>query len=68
GDAHIILVRRNPAAAILASFPIHSASLSWKHEFVACDASLLRNVHATVAALRPCPDLPWVHFLVLSAG
>ncbi|KAJ6555444.1 NAD-P-binding protein [Mycena vulgaris] len=69
GNAHIILVGRNTTAAntILASFPKPAASSSqWKHEFVECDASLLSNVHAAVAALLA--RLPRVHFLVLSAG
>jgi NAD(P)-dependent dehydrogenase (short-subunit alcohol dehydrogenase family) len=71
GNAHIILVGRNAAAAatILASFPKPpSASSRWKHEFVECDASLLRNVHATVSAFVARPDLPRVNFLVISAG
>ncbi|KAJ6514158.1 NAD-P-binding protein [Mycena vulgaris] len=70
GNAHIILVGRNAAAAntILASFPKPSTTSSsqWKHEFVECDASLLSNVHAAVAELLA--RLPRVHFLVLSAG
>ncbi|KAJ7455768.1 NAD(P)-binding protein [Mycena latifolia] len=67
GNAHIILVGRNraAAAATLASFPTASAPGAL-HEFVECDASLLHNVHAAVAALLA--RLPRVHFLFLSAG
>ncbi|KAJ7465534.1 NAD-P-binding protein [Mycena latifolia] len=73
GLAHIILVGRNAAAAqsILESFPKPapgSTSLPWKHEFVECDASLVRNAHATATALAARPDLPRLHFLVLTAG
>ncbi|KAJ7183414.1 NAD-P-binding protein [Mycena filopes] len=69
GDAHIILVGRNAKAAdaVLASFPKPQASSSkWKHEFVQCDASVLKNVHATVAAL--IQRAPRVNYLFLSAG
>ncbi|KAJ7513064.1 NAD(P)-binding protein [Mycena galericulata] len=73
GNAHIILVGRNATAAaeILASFPKPQVPSSgtgsgWKHEFVECDASLLRNVHTTVAALLA--RLPRINFLALSAG
>ncbi|KAJ7485945.1 NAD(P)-binding protein, partial [Mycena latifolia] len=67
GNAHIILVGRNRAAAeaILARFPAASAPGA-VHEFVECDASLLHNVHTAVAMLLA--RLPRVHFLVLSAG
>lgn len=73
GVAHIILIGRNAAAAesILASFPKPtpgSTSLPWKHEFVGCDASLVRNAHATATTLAARTDLPRVHFLVLTAG
>ncbi|KAJ7150463.1 hypothetical protein C8R43DRAFT_1005905 [Mycena crocata] len=68
GNAHIILVGRNAAAAaeIIAAFPRPATSAAWKHEFVPCDVSLLRNVHATTSELLA--RLPRVNFLVLSAG
>ncbi|KAJ7465516.1 NAD-P-binding protein [Mycena latifolia] len=73
GLAYIILVGRNAAAAqsFLESFPKPapgSTSLPWKHEFVECDACLVRNAHATATALAARPDLPRLHFLVLTAG
>ncbi|KAJ7029431.1 NAD-P-binding protein [Mycena alexandri] len=69
GNAHIILVGRNVAAAhaILGSFPKPTfSSLPWKHEFVECDISLLRHVHTTVVALLR--RLRRVNFLMLSTG
>ncbi|KAJ7117251.1 hypothetical protein C8R43DRAFT_1037769 [Mycena crocata] len=68
GNAHIILVGRNTAAAAetIASFPKPTSTSAWKHEFVPCDASLLHNVHTTTRELLA--RLPRVNFLVLSAG
>ncbi|KAJ7450063.1 NAD(P)-binding protein [Mycena galericulata] len=45
GKAHIILIGRNRKAAesILGSLPTPSTQQGWKHEFVACDASLMKN-------------------------
>ncbi|TFK91342.1 NAD(P)-binding protein [Polyporus arcularius HHB13444] len=67
GNAHIILVGRNQAAAdsIIASFPKPTVAGA-KHEFVRCDADLIRNVHATTSSLLA--RLPKVNFLVLSPG
>ncbi|KAF7341497.1 NAD(P)-binding protein [Mycena venus] len=39
-----------------------------RSEFVECDASLVRNAHATATTLAARPDLPRVHFLILTAG
>ncbi|KAJ7158996.1 hypothetical protein C8R43DRAFT_1105504 [Mycena crocata] len=72
GNAHIILVGRNAAAAaeIIASFPkpasTSTSTPAWRHEFVPCDASLLHNAHAAVVDLLA--RLPRINFLVLSAG
>ena len=71
GNAHIIIIGRNEAAAkkIIASFPKPSgpdAHPGWKHEFVYCDALLMKNVYATCEALSSRLDR--VNFLVLSAG
>ncbi|KAJ7616122.1 NAD-P-binding protein [Roridomyces roridus] len=69
GNAHIILIGRNASAAtsILSSFPKPTSTESgWKHEFIECDVSLIKNVNATVASLLP--RLPRVNFLVCSCG
>ncbi|GJE87538.1 NAD(P)-dependent dehydrogenase [Phanerochaete sordida] len=67
GDAHIILVGRNRAAAeeIIASFPKPEGK-EVQHEFVECDLTLMRNVRKTTAELKQ--RLPRVNFLVLSPG
>ncbi|KAJ7493024.1 NAD-P-binding protein [Mycena galericulata] len=68
GNAHILIVGRNAnaAAQILDALPKPRESSGWAHEFVECDASLLRTVHATVRALAA--RLPRINFLVLTAG
>ena len=67
GNAHIVLVGRNKAAAdaVLAGFPSPTAPGA-THEFIACDAELLSNVDATTSTLRE--RLPKINFLVLTAG
>ena len=67
GNAHIILVGRNKDAAdgVLASFPTPTSPEA-KHEFVACDMSLLANVRATTEALLA--RVPKLNLLVLSPG
>ncbi|KAI0358500.1 NAD(P)-binding protein [Trametes cingulata] len=67
GNAHIIIVGRNKAAAdaIIASFP-KPTSPEAKHEFLACDVSLMKNIQATTSGLLA--RLPKVNFLVLSPG
>lgn len=67
GDAHIVLVGRNRAAAedIFVSFPPCEAQTA-KHEFVGNDLTLMRNVRTTTAQL--VERLPKVNFLVLSPG
>lgn len=70
GRAHIIIIGRNQAAAesIIATFPKPTGedNEGWKHEFVYCDASLMKNIHETTAALRA--RLTKVNFLVNSVG
>ncbi|KAJ6583499.1 hypothetical protein DFH09DRAFT_1029161 [Mycena vulgaris] len=68
GRAHIILIGRNADAAnkILAGFPKPEDTKGWKHEFVACDATLMADVRATSAGLLA--RLPRINFLVISAG
>ncbi|KAL1942117.1 hypothetical protein VTO73DRAFT_6647 [Trametes versicolor] len=67
GNAHIIIVGRNKAAAdaLIASFPKPTTPEA-KHEFVACDVSLMKNIQATTAELLT--RLPKLNFLVLSCG
>lgn len=67
GNAHIVIVGRNKAAgdAVIASFPKPTAPEA-KHEFVACDVSLMKNIQATTASLLT--RLPKINFLVLSCG
>ncbi|KAJ7055820.1 hypothetical protein C8F01DRAFT_446878, partial [Mycena amicta] len=67
GNAHIIIVGRNASVAqqVLDGLPKPSlnSDSGWKHEFISCDASLLRNVHALI------PRLPSkVNFLAMTAG
>lgn len=68
GDAHIILVGRNRAAAeeIIASFPKPAGAQAAAHEFVECDVTLMRNIRKTTAELSQ--RLPKLNFLVLSPG
>lgn len=67
GDAHIILIGRNRAAAeqVIASFP-KPASSDVQHEFVECDVTLMRNVRTVSAEL--VQRLPKLNFLVLTPG
>ena len=71
GDAHIILVGRNRAAAeaVISSFPkpsSDSGSEEAKHEFVECDVSLMRNVRKTTKELKE--RLPRLNYLVMTQG
>jgi NAD(P)-dependent dehydrogenase (short-subunit alcohol dehydrogenase family) len=69
GNAHIILIGRNRPAAesIIASFPKPASTESgWRHEFVACDVPLMKNVHAVTSDLLT--RLPKINFLVISSG
>lgn len=68
GACNIILIGRNRAAAteILSSFPKPPPDSGATHEFVECDVSLMKNVHATADALRARLDK--VNFLVLTTG
>ncbi|KIK65455.1 hypothetical protein GYMLUDRAFT_354750 [Collybiopsis luxurians FD-317 M1] len=67
GNAHIILVGRNRTAAenIISTFPKPTAP-SAKHEFVSCDASLMKNVQETTKELLEIA--PKINFLVVSTG
>lgn len=67
GDAHIIIIGRNRAAAeaIIAGFP-QSTSPSAKHEFLPCDVTLMKNVQQTTQELLS--RVPKINFLVMSPG
>lgn len=67
GNAHIIIIGRNRAAAKASfdSFP-KPTSPAAIHEFVECDAALMKNVEQTTSSLLA--RLQKVNFLVLSAG
>jgi len=65
GRVHIVIVARNKVAAdnIIASLPKAAES---KYEFMACDVTLMKGVHAVCRELSE--RLPTINFLVLSAG
>jgi NAD(P)-dependent dehydrogenase (short-subunit alcohol dehydrogenase family) len=65
GNAHIVVVGRNEAAAnsIIASLPKHENS---QYEFVSCDATLVRNVKTVTTDL--ITRLPKLNFLVETSG
>ncbi|KAJ7148392.1 NAD(P)-binding protein [Mycena crocata] len=67
GNAHIVLVGRNRAAAesIIAGFPKPTQS-GIKHEFFECDSKLVKNAQKTAAEL--VARFPRINFLVVSAG
>jgi len=66
GRVHLILVGRNHAAAeaIIAALPPSAKDCTY--EFLACDVSLMKNVHALAKDLLE--RLPKLNFLVHSAG
>ncbi|KAJ7803970.1 hypothetical protein B0H13DRAFT_2244526 [Mycena leptocephala] len=66
GNAHIVLVRCNRAAAesILATFP--KPGLGATHEFVECDMTLMSNVRHVETELRAC--IQKINFLMLTPG
>ncbi|TDL25333.1 NAD(P)-binding protein [Rickenella mellea] len=71
GNAHIIICGRNRTAgeSIIAKFPkptVSSPSGAPLHEFVQCDATLMKNVGVTTSDLLA--RLPKLNFLVLSQG
>jgi NAD(P)-dependent dehydrogenase (short-subunit alcohol dehydrogenase family) len=67
GNAHIVLVGRNRAAAesILATFPQPTIAGA-THEFVECDVTLMKNVHRVASELRA--RIPRINFLVPTPG
>jgi NAD(P)-dependent dehydrogenase (short-subunit alcohol dehydrogenase family) len=70
GNAHIIICGRNENAAksTIETFPKPSVGTDAGalHEFVHCDAMLMKNVQATTTDLLH--RLPKINFLVLSPG
>lgn len=71
GNAHLIIIGRNQAAAdsILSQFPkptSGSSTVTPTHEFVQCDVSLMKNVHAVTKELLT--RVPKVNFLVMTPG
>ncbi|KAJ6530303.1 hypothetical protein B0H19DRAFT_1006430 [Mycena capillaripes] len=68
GNAHIIVVGRNKAAAeaILSSLSKPLTKTGWQHEFIACEASLMKNIGTFTADLLL--RVPKIHFLVISSG
>jgi NAD(P)-dependent dehydrogenase (short-subunit alcohol dehydrogenase family) len=68
GNAHIIICGRNEnaAKAIITTFPKPTVGIQAKHEFVHCDALLMKNVHNT--SMELVNRLPSINFLVLSPG
>jgi NAD(P)-dependent dehydrogenase (short-subunit alcohol dehydrogenase family) len=71
GNAHIILCGRNRAAAeaIIKTFPkptVPEGAETPVHEFLYCDATLMKNVQVTTTDLLS--RLPKLNFLVLSSG
>jgi NAD(P)-dependent dehydrogenase (short-subunit alcohol dehydrogenase family) len=67
GNAHIIIGGRNETAAntIIATFP-RPTRTGALHEFVYCDALLMKNVDSTTTDLLK--RLPKINFLVLTPG
>lgn len=72
GNAHIVICGRNRTAAeaIIESFPkptiFPDTGPQPVHEFVQCDATLMKNVKATTTELLS--RLPKLNFLVMSPG
>jgi NAD(P)-dependent dehydrogenase (short-subunit alcohol dehydrogenase family) len=69
GNAHIVICGRNERAAqdIIATFPKPTKpDEGAKHEFVYCDATLMKNCHKTTQDLLA--RLPKLNFLVMSPG
>ena len=68
GNAHIVIVGRNEVAAkeIIARFPKPTTANSWTHEFVQCDATLMKNVHS--ASEQILAKHPKINYLLMSPG
>ena len=68
GQVHLIIVGRNQDAAskIFAGLPKTDEQSSWTREFVKCDVTLMRNVHAAAQEILSKHDK--INYLVLSTG
>ena len=68
GKAHIIIVGRNRAAAqsIISRLPKPTSGSNVTHEFVQCDATLMKNVDVVTKELLT--RVPKINFLVMTAG
>jgi NAD(P)-dependent dehydrogenase (short-subunit alcohol dehydrogenase family) len=68
GNAHIVVIGRNREAAesIISQLPKPTSESNVTHEFVQCDVSLMKNVHATTKDLLT--RLQKINFLVMSPG
>ncbi|KAG5638297.1 hypothetical protein H0H81_000822 [Sphagnurus paluster] len=68
GNAHIVIVGRNRAAAdtIIAALPKPSDNAQYTHEFVQCDVTLMKNVESVTKELLT--RLPKINFLFMSPG
>jgi NAD(P)-dependent dehydrogenase (short-subunit alcohol dehydrogenase family) len=68
GNAHIVIIGRNRAASesIISQLPKPTSDTNVTHEFVQCDVSLMKNVHATTKELLT--RMPKINFLVMSPG
>jgi len=68
GDVHLIIIGRNEEAAlkILAGLPKPDDQSPCKHEFVKCDATLMKNVHATAQDILGKHEK--INYLVLCTG
>lgn len=67
GNAHIIVVGRNEAKAheVISTFPKPTA-LGAKHEFIQCDATLMKNVHAATNDILARVDR--INFIVMTTA
>ncbi|TFK25438.1 NAD(P)-binding protein [Coprinopsis marcescibilis] len=68
GNAHIVIVGRNRQSAetILSQLPKPTDSSSWSHEFVQCDATLMKNVQK--ASQEILQRHSKINFLIMSPG
>lgn len=68
GNAHIVIIGRNRAAAddIIAQFPKPTGGAKHTHDFVQCDVTLMKNVESTTKELLA--RLPKINFLFMSPG
>ncbi|KAG6917684.1 hypothetical protein DXG01_001659 [Tephrocybe rancida] len=68
GNAHIVIIGRNRAAAdsIIAQFPKPADSAKYTHEFVQCDVTRMKNIESVTTELLT--RIPKINFLFMSPG